>query len=884
MKIDALKLLAYGPFTGKILDFSGGGFGLHVVYGKNEAGKSTALRALIGLLFGFGHRIEDNWLHESKKLSVGGTFALNDGEILNITRYKRRKNDLIDEDSGHPLSQDELDKHLGRMGRDAFEHAFGISHESLRQGVGSVLAAGGDLGHALFAATSGMNSLKKVMDRLEELQAELFTPRGQIPAINAGISELASLRKEQREASASHVQWKKMSKELDALRQRELDAGNKLESLSAQISLFSRQQDALKYVARRKKLAEKLTEIGPVPELRPDFRDQRIETQVALKGVEQTRKNLEQELTEIDKRLDTLAYDNLIISNKTLIERLADESGIHAKALGDSKSLRARIYQHRESARQDLNLLRPGTTLEEAENLRLSKPEKTKIQRLAEKGIKLEEALKSVSEGLQSANAGMKNLTSRIGDLDSPVSLEELEDCLARATEQGKLEDRIAEIRGEEELLREKVDAELSALPLWKGDLPCLERLAIPAIETMRNIENELTASDRKLEDTRNESAKISEQLQAKKKELSGLATSKDLPSIEDLIYHRGLRDRGWQSVRKVWLEGGESDKEFMREFSRFSHLADAYEQSVFRADKTADTLYHEADSVARAESLKNEIRELEKSLEKINTFRAGLSEDHDALWSGWEKLWEDLSVAPLRPREMIEWNGRVGELRQRAEELRKAEKTSTRLRSLRDRIKEEITAALKRLDVDIPDDISFSSLLALACRTRDRSRKLSEERRSLELRIGDLKAEIETQKRRKTEIEQNLSSWSGKWSEAVSKLGFGAGARPEEVHDFVLALDDVFEELEKEKELRRRIAGMDRNYNDYSEKVADAAKNIAPDLESLAPETAALKLNARLKRHLEWQKEYHLLESEKRKKKTELTKVQQQQIGRAHV
>ena len=47
MKINLFKLLAYGPFTDKILDFSDGGFGLHVVYGPNEAGKSTALRALI---------------------------------------------------------------------------------------------------------------------------------------------------------------------------------------------------------------------------------------------------------------------------------------------------------------------------------------------------------------------------------------------------------------------------------------------------------------------------------------------------------------------------------------------------------------------------------------------------------------------------------------------------------------------------------------------------------------------------------------------------------------------------------------------------------------------------------------------------------------------
>ena len=36
MKIDALKLVAFGPFTGKVIDFSGNGYGLHIVFGPNE--------------------------------------------------------------------------------------------------------------------------------------------------------------------------------------------------------------------------------------------------------------------------------------------------------------------------------------------------------------------------------------------------------------------------------------------------------------------------------------------------------------------------------------------------------------------------------------------------------------------------------------------------------------------------------------------------------------------------------------------------------------------------------------------------------------------------------------------------------------------------------
>ena len=44
MRIDALRLIAYGPFSDVNLDLSKGREGCHLVYGLNEAGKSSALR------------------------------------------------------------------------------------------------------------------------------------------------------------------------------------------------------------------------------------------------------------------------------------------------------------------------------------------------------------------------------------------------------------------------------------------------------------------------------------------------------------------------------------------------------------------------------------------------------------------------------------------------------------------------------------------------------------------------------------------------------------------------------------------------------------------------------------------------------------------------
>ena len=75
MKIHELRLMACGPFTDCTLDLSGGNRGLHLVYGPNEAGKSSTLRAIHYLLFGFPPRLTDDFIHPYSSLRVGAGWS-----------------------------------------------------------------------------------------------------------------------------------------------------------------------------------------------------------------------------------------------------------------------------------------------------------------------------------------------------------------------------------------------------------------------------------------------------------------------------------------------------------------------------------------------------------------------------------------------------------------------------------------------------------------------------------------------------------------------------------------------------------------------------------------------------------------------------------------
>lgn len=90
MIIERLDLIAFGRFTGETLDLSAGPVRFHLVYGPNESGKSTSLRAIHALLFGIPQRSEDDFLHDYKKMRVGGRLRdASTAEVIECVRKKR---------------------------------------------------------------------------------------------------------------------------------------------------------------------------------------------------------------------------------------------------------------------------------------------------------------------------------------------------------------------------------------------------------------------------------------------------------------------------------------------------------------------------------------------------------------------------------------------------------------------------------------------------------------------------------------------------------------------------------------------------------------------------------------------------------------------------
>ena len=170
MRLNRLDLTRYGKFTDCRIDFgvpTPGQSDLHIIYGPNEAGKSTALAAFLDLLFGIETRSRFDFLHPYAAMRIGGSLELG-GTTRELIRVKRAQGSLLDANE-LPVAEAVLAGQLGGIDRESYRAMFSLDDDTLEAGGESILASKGDLGQLLFSASAGLADLSRT---LTELRAE----------------------------------------------------------------------------------------------------------------------------------------------------------------------------------------------------------------------------------------------------------------------------------------------------------------------------------------------------------------------------------------------------------------------------------------------------------------------------------------------------------------------------------------------------------------------------------------------------------------------------------------------------------------------------------------------------------------------------------------
>ncbi|MCL4236242.1 MAG: AAA family ATPase, partial [Deltaproteobacteria bacterium] len=334
MKILELRLEKFGHFEARTLDLSAGASGLHVIHGANEAGKSTSLRAILALLYGFPKQTPDDFRFAYKDLRVGARIEGADGRVHDVVRLKRDKNSLLYAD-GRPADEGLMRSLLAGVDRAVFERVFGLDQKRLREGGEELQKGGGVLGESLFAAGIGLAQIRKLRDALESEADALFAPRATTKTINELAAKADTLRAE---ADAAALR----AEDHEARERRLADARETSERLAGDIAALD---ETIARIERRMRARPKfddldatereLAELADVPDLPESFAAELTQAATARRTFMNAVQKAEDALTATRHQRAKISVAQRVLDRADAIRELYGQLEAYRRARAD---------------------------------------------------------------------------------------------------------------------------------------------------------------------------------------------------------------------------------------------------------------------------------------------------------------------------------------------------------------------------------------------------------------------------------------------------------------------------------------------------------------------------------------------------------------------
>ncbi|MGB5835190.1 MAG: AAA family ATPase [Thiohalocapsa sp.] len=848
MKLLDLHLLAYGPFTDRHLDLSAGSEGLHLVFGPNEAGKSSALRALRALLYGVPERTQDDFRHGKTELRVGGLLRGADGSELQCYRRKGRKNTLLDANDD-PVAEQRLTRLLGSVAEPLFDRLFGIDHEALVSGGQALLIERGREAEALFGTGLGSTRVHALLESLDQEAQSLFAPRASKPFVNAGLSRLSDIERRQRDVSLSARHWDDARRAVDAATGRLNETDNKLAVEGKRRSTLERIRRSLPGLARRDQIREQLAGLGDVPILEADFGPRREEALSKRRLAADRRSKARVRLEGLCRDAAALGVSDALLDEADAIDELRDRLGGYRKAARDRPALVARRTLLAEQARQLFAELRPDLSSADVENLRSLLGRRRGVTELGGR----REALRSAAEKARASRevVALKLATKRddLGRLPPPVSYEGLQQAVGEVRKFGDVDNAIAEANADIVRHEETCKRDLGSLGLWTGTLTDLVPAPLPSKETLQRfaetfqaIEEEKRGLVNSISESHNEQRRTEESLRA-------LHLAGDVPTEAELRDARARRDFGWRLLRRHWTNGEDVTAE-AQPYAEGHALPDVFEEAIASADGVADRLRRESQRVHDQAAAQAKLEACRQGAADAEGALQGSEKRRLALEQSWKKAWREVGVSPLRPREMSVWLDTASRLRDKAAGGDELRAKADGLDRLRENQRRQLISSLIVCGESRPEPVEQTDLRPLLDHAESRLRAIEQTERH-RVALGEDVAEMEdSQRQLDREValaEQALASWESEWAALMAELRRRDKATPGEVSDYLEGISDGLKLVDDAKELQLRILGIDQEADDFERDVNSLVDRLAPDLAGRPAGEAILQLGSKL-------------------------------------
>jgi uncharacterized protein YhaN len=657
MRFEQLSVPAYGPFTAFDLQLPVDGSDFHLIYGPNEAGKSSLLRAIRDLLYGIHSQTTDNFRHAYKDLRIAGSIAASDGRRLRFQRRKGNKDTLLDAD-GQALPDDALSAFLGNVDQDFFSSLFGLGADELRQGAEALLQGRGEVGQALFSASLAGTSVHRVLEQLDADARAIFSGRSTKnvtlrPAVNAHGTHLQASR----QASVRPEAWEEVLALLAQAQddREQLDAN--LKQLRARRDWLQRCLDALPAIGELGEQERRRAELPDMPDLGAEFIDR---TEQAIDERDQASTLLSQSMLKVEQleaRVRDNQPDTAVLQHAAEIEAAHQQLAVYQQWQNERIGLDADLASAEAGLRAGMQSLGIDGAFEQVETLRARVADELALREAADALDVTDAALRENGVERERLARTLTKNADQLAKLPA-ADVSALRDALAATASAAEAQRGLAGKQDARDEAWTRLVDQHALLRLASDDQAATFHLPVPSAATLRRFESEAAAIDADRRQLAQAAREAAEQRHARAVDLERLGRRGKLPSVAALAEARAVRDQAWARVLAAWQQGAEAgsldDKP----------LAEAYPLTVAAADSIADALRDEAEAVAQAEELRLQLREAERDQADAQARLEALDAVHADWQARWAAAWSDCALEPRSPAEMLEWRDQWTEFR----------------------------------------------------------------------------------------------------------------------------------------------------------------------------------------------------------------------------
>jgi chromosome segregation protein len=839
MRFCQLDLLRYGHLSDVTLSFPDD-VRLQVVYGANEAGKSTALAAIADALFGFGHRTDFDFLHGAPNLRVGFTLSARDGEVARFVRRKGRRDTLRDT-SDQAVPDDSLRRFLGGVGRDLFESGFGLDGARLREGGRELLRLGGEVGESLLAG-AGVLNLRAALARLDDEAKSLVGDGRGRRRLSDAVDAWRRAMRETEERAVPPRAWQE-AETAHATAVAELAAVHgHIRALTEENSRLQRVRRTVPLLTQLGDARESLKQLADAPHLPADAESRFHALVAAHRDAGRDHERETAEVARLTAERAALPQDAAVIALQDTIDALVSQRAVALQAISDLPQVRTDAANLRAKVIEALRALGLSLEPEAARDTQPTAVASRTVQRLIRQHAALAADVASAERAMAAGQRSRDQAAQALAASPEPAAPELLRRTIEAARGEGPLDRDYSRATRALVDVEDAVAAALAALPLWRNDLTSLLVCPLPLQAETETVAATLETARDRLAAARVDVSKLTTEIADLENEVSRFTRGETVPTPDAVAAARTARDQVWRAIRRMQEAGAAADH-VGEDALPAGYLPDVFETLRDQADRLAD---RRADEAQRVTDFLSATDRLDRTRERRDIAERAL---HAAVAAAaeaetmWRALWAPTGLEPLAPPAMSEWR------RARAEILRQAEDAADARRQ-RDELaarRELARTALAELLPDLPPQETLSAALLraeTAC-AADEGRVREYVMRKTALR--DAEGRLPELQQSLDAAAKAMDAWGQDWSKAVVALGLPEDTSIDTAETALEAWARIAEAGPAWRTDENRIAAMSVSIAAYTTDVCAVVTRLG----DTATDEAAPVIGARLGRRL---------------------------------